>query len=266
MARKSQETQNRRERREGLSLDFPSELLAEVLALLKRSPHLLLNIPVVRINLAAYRIKTLKERDIRTLEDGDASIANTVLHNLNGLKSAAALDRPWRIIAPLLGIFHLGITLRNAKVLTVGPRTENELFILLAAGFAEENITGLDLISYSEKVKLGDMHRMPFSADSFDVIVLGWVLAYSSDVERAVSEVLRVAKPGAYVTVGWEYNPKTAEELAEQGSIVNGGRVERAEEIIDLFGDAVDYVHFRSEPHPDMRDKTTDVVATFRLR
>ncbi len=141
------------------------------------------------------------------------------------------------------------------------------MFILLAAGFREENITGLDLISYSEKVKLGDMHRMPFAADSFDVVVLGWVLAYSNDVEKAVSEVLRVAKPGAYVTVGWEYNPKTSEELAkESGSIVSGGRVNHAEEILGLFGDQVDYVHFKSEPHPDMWDNTTDVVAVFRLK
>ncbi len=256
-----------RRRSTGLPLEVPAEFLEEIIGFLRRSPLQLLHIPVARINLAARRIKSLGEADIQTLEDGDASITNTVLHNLNGLKSASALERPWRIIAPLLGIFHLCVKLETAKVLTVGPRTENELFILLAAGFREENITGLDLISYSEKVKLGDMHRMPFAADSFDVIVLGWVLAYSNDVEKAVSEVLRVAKPGAYVTVGWEYNPKTSEELArESGSIVSGGRVNHAEEILGLFGDHVDYVHFKSEPHPDMWDNTTDVVAVFRLK
>ena len=256
-----------RRRGPGLPLDVPAAFMEEVFAFLRRSPLQLLHIPVARINLAAHRIKQLSARDIRTLEDGDASIANTVLHNLNGLRAAAALERPWRIVAPLIGIFHLNLRLETARVLTVGPRTENELFILLAAGFREENITGLDLISYSEKVKLGDMHRMPFAADSFDVIVLGWVLAYSSDVERAVSEVLRVARPGAYVTVGWEYNPKTSEELArERGSIVSGGRVNHAEEILALFGDAVDYVHFKSEPHPEMWDQTTDVIATFRLK
>lgn len=250
----------------GLSLDMPIAFFEQVIDFLKRHPAQLLNIPMVRANLASNRIKDLTEADIRTLEDGDASIANTVLHNLNGLKAGAALERPWRIIAPLAGIYHITANKEKVRVLTVGPRTENELFMLLAAGFKEENITGLDLISYSALVQLGDMHRMPFSANSFDIVILGWVLAYSNDVPKAVSEVLRVARPGAYVSVGWEYNPRSDAELAETGSIVQGGRVNRADEIIDMFGDAVDYVHFKSEPHPVMLGETTDVIAIFRLK
>lgn len=239
----------------------------QIVEYLKRDLTQLLHIPNVRLQIALARVKATKREDIRTLDDSvSPAIDNTVEHNLRGLISGSALERPRRLLYPLMGVFDLMRRAGSSKVLSVGPRSENELFLLVTLGFKPENITGLDLISYSPLVKLGDMHEMPFEADSFDVIVLGWVLAYSNDVAKAVAETVRVAKPGAYVAVGWEYNPRTDEELAEKGSIVSGGRVNYADEIVDLFGKHVDRVIFRTDPLPESRGETGDVIAIFRLK
>lgn len=239
----------------------------QIVEFLKRDPEQLLHIPQIRFRIAAARIKRLKKEDIRTLDDRDtAAIENTVQHNLNGLLSGSALERPWRLIAPLMGLYHVHLIQPQAQILSVGPRSENEIFMLMSAGFPAGNITGLDLISYSPMVTLGDMHDMPFPDDSFDIVLLGWVLAYSDNVQQAVAETLRVAKPGAYVAVGWEYNPKTNEELRAGGSDVDGLRMHDTDGILALFSDAIDRVHFRADPPPELKEATSDLIVVFRLK
>ena len=43
---------------------------------------------------------------------------------------------------------------KNLKVLSVGPRSEGEIFNLFANGFEFKNIVGIDLFSYSPLIKL----------------------------------------------------------------------------------------------------------------
>ena len=49
-----------------------------------------------------------------------------------------------------------------------------------------------------DKVRLmqGDIHNLPFPADSFDFILAEGVLEYCADLERAFRELVRVLKPG----------------------------------------------------------------------
>ena len=59
------------------------------------NPIELLRIPYVRDVVTATRVRRLKTEDVRTLRAHDpAVIENTIPHNLNGLKSLAALHRP----------------------------------------------------------------------------------------------------------------------------------------------------------------------------
>ena len=53
--------------------------------------------------------------------------------------------------------------LKNLKVLSIWPRSEGEIFNIFAHGFELNNITGLDLFSYSPYIKLGDMHNLKFN-------------------------------------------------------------------------------------------------------
>ena len=47
---------------------------------------------------------------------------------------------------------------RLIRKFCIGPRNEAEIFMLWSYGFKLENIVGLDLISYSPLIDLGDMY------------------------------------------------------------------------------------------------------------
>lgn len=223
----------------------------------------------VRVELAASRIRSLSRDSIRIFDTSTGSeIANTVDHNIDSLLKLGGLVRPQRLIDPLKSIHYIIANIARLKVLSVGPRSDVELFGLLAAGFEPQNVTGLDLIAYSDWVDLGDMHAMPYDDDSFDIVMLGWVLAYSGDVEKAVAEVLRVARPGAHIAIGWEYTPLSNEELANQDltDVTEATRVKHSREVLEYFGDRVDDVIFKNDVHPDLVDQTSDIVVIFRLK
>lgn len=90
------------------------------------------------------------------------------------------------------------------RVLSIGPRTEIELYYLwLMFDFRWEHIEAVDVVSWNPKVRLGDMSvHLPFDNDRFDVVVACHSLEKSRDPERTRDEILRVAKPGAHVIVG----------------------------------------------------------------
>ena len=81
---------------------------------------------------------------------------------------------------------------KNLKILTIGPRSEGEIYGIFASGFELSNITGIDLFSYSPYVKLGDMHNLDFQNEKFDIVFMGKVLAYSNNKKRAIEEAKKV--------------------------------------------------------------------------
>lgn len=139
---------------------------------------------------------------IRTL-NSDRSVQETLPHNLKSLDDFSN-HRIELLIRPLSVIE----SVREARsVLLIGPRNENDL--LIAAAFFDlplSCIRGLDLISYSKQIDLGDMHDMPYPENHFDVVICGWTLSYSNDPERVASEMVRVCKPEGLIAVGVEYS------------------------------------------------------------
>lgn len=93
---------------------------------------------------------------------------------------------------------YLGSTTRdtNKKILVLGPRYESELFGYQALGFRKKNIYALDTYSYSKKIITGNIHNLPFSDEFFDIIVCGWTLPYSNNIELAIDEISRSLKKG----------------------------------------------------------------------
>jgi len=91
------------------------------------------------------------------------------------------------------------------------------------------------------------MHAMRFANDSFDAVVLGWVLAYSEDPVRAAGEVARVTKPGGVVAVGVEYNPRAPDDVVRDLGYLPGAhaRINSCDEILGFFGSAVDHVYHK---------------------
>lgn len=181
---------------------------------------------------------------IKTL-DSEQSVKETLQHNLKSLKDFSN-NRIELLVRPLSVIE----TARNAKsVLMIGPRNENDL--LIASAFFDlplDCIRGLDLISYSKQIDLGDMHDMPYEDNQFDVVICGWTLSYSNDPQKLADEMMRVCKPKGLIAVGVEYS-----EMDEQGyqqllgySLLIPGvdRINSSAQIESLFQAAMGSVHF----------------------
>ena len=147
---------------------------------------------------------------------------------------------------------HLDPTLDRSrlKVLSIGPRTEIELYYLwLIFGFSWDNITGVDLVSSSPKIELGDMGvRLPFQDNAFDVVVASHCLEKSRDAERTRGEIRRVTRAGGYVCAAG--NRLTEEEQSSRMSdlpvqFFRGG----VYGLIELYGldlTSIDYFNARS--------------------
>lgn len=248
-------------------LDQPGQdLLEQLNAYLQQFPDEILHIPAMRVALASARIDALREEDIRSFYDQsqENQIKSTLDHNLEFLKQKSSLLRPSMLTDPLRSIDYVGANIKDLKVLSIGPRTEVELYTLTAVGFDPANIRGLDLLSYSDRIDLGDMHDLPYEADSFDVIVVGWVLAYSLTPDKAAEEIMRVARPGAILAVGCEYNPVAADQV---DSLQDDGakRYNASKDILDLFVGHVDQIYFRHDVHPTLRDRPGGVMAIFSI-
>jgi len=87
-----------------------------------------------------------------------------ITHNMRFVDNFFHLSRTYKrfngsktmkISYPLKSIDFLD--LEKDKVLSVGPRNEGELFQIRSLGFPWKNIYGIDLLSYSDLITLGDI-------------------------------------------------------------------------------------------------------------
>jgi SAM-dependent methyltransferase len=134
----------------------------------------------------------------------------------------------------------------DAKVLCIGPRNEAELLLLHLYGFRLENVTGVDLFSYSPKIRCMDMHQLEFPDDTFDVVYVAWALTYSGDVSRACSEIARVVKPGGIVAAAIAHSAVdhvVDPTNAPVGTTVDGG----IPELLGYFEPHVDWVFWQEQ-------------------
>jgi SAM-dependent methyltransferase len=202
---------------------------------------------------AIFYIRIL--RRLRTLDSQDAVRAN-VSHNIKSIYWAN--NRMHLLLYPLSVIETLG---PDSKILVVGPRNENDLYTLSGLGFKMKNLTGLDLISYSPRIVLGDMHAIPFPDGAFDAVVCGWTLSYSTSPQKAANELARVVKPGGVIAIGVEYSTLTMDDekkllgyrLQEFERI--GRRVNSTADIKALFAEQADVVYFEHDA-PNRRTHT----------
>jgi hypothetical protein len=238
--------------------------------LVRHTVDQLMLVDLLRYAVVAVRyiwfVKVLRRLAIwrpRTGDDG-AVAQSTVSHNLKGLRDLA-VNRSHLLVRPLSVLESLK---PDARILSVGPRSEGELLSLAAHGFSWPRIEGLDLISYSPRVRIGDMHRTPYSDHEFDAVVLGWVLAYSEAPARAAREMVRIARPGAVIAVGVEYNPMSQAEIVESIGYLPGAqkRIESCEQILSFFGDAVDHVYYNHVVAPTDRDSIGALCVIFSVR
>ncbi len=219
--------------------------------------------PTIRhlwVYLRAFYLIRVRGR-LRTLASQDAVKAN-VAHNMRSIYSANR--RMYLLLYPLAIIETLDA---QSRILVIGPRNEFDLYTLAGLGFRLENIVGLDLITYSPHVQLGDMHDMQFEDQSFDAVVCGWTLSYSTDPRRAAREILRVTRPGGIVAIGVEYSilDRQAEQsllgyqLQELDKI--GQRINSTSQLKALFEGQVGHVYFEHDAPNKVSHSATGLAA-----
>jgi SAM-dependent methyltransferase len=79
-----------------------------------------------------------------------------------------------------------GLMAPRSKSVTCLDRSER----MIAA--AKKRLAGLDNVHFT----IGDMHELPFRADSFDQVLLFNTLTYAHQAERVLAETARVLRPG----------------------------------------------------------------------
>ena len=134
------------------------------------------------------------------------------------------------------------IDFRKAKVLSVGPRNEGELYYLRSMGFLWKNISAIDLISYSDKIALGDIHKTNFQKNSFDVIVCGWVLPYSNNYKKILDEIYRISKHNAVISLGYTYIPEKIDKIRKYKS--SDHRLNSNNQIKDFLKEKIKNIYF----------------------
>lgn len=205
-------------------------------------------------------------RRLKTLDSKDA-VKETVKHNLKAL-AAFGGTRMELLIKPLSVLESVP---KNAKILVIGPRNEDDILNLIGHGFQGKNITGLDLISYSPFIELGDMHNTRFENSFFDVILCGWTLSYSNEPMKFATETLRILKNDGVIGIGVEYSKLTE----EQSKKLHGGydlhtnyeRINSTKQILSLYQQNVKEVYFDHDApnkvsHGDTIKKNVSNVAT----
>lgn len=158
------------------------------------------------------------------------NIINMIKHKFNGQRSS-------RLIYPLKSLDY--IDFKKQKILSVGPRLESEIFNLVKHGFLKKNISAIDLQTYSPFITLGDMLKIPFKDDVFDIVFCGWVLVYTNEIQKAVSEMIRVTKNGGHIVVGISHKPDVK---------LTNKSLNTSNEVLNYFGKNIERVIFNHHP------------------
>ena len=217
------------------------------------------------INRLVFKIRFLFfvyiRRNIKVYENESSVIANK--YSIKMLKRGITSNRPLKFILPLAVIEEVN---KQGKTLSIGCRFETELLYLAAYGFKKSGIRGMDMISYSPWIDIGNMHKMPYADSSFDTVTMGWLISYSETPEVAAREVVRVLKPGGFVAIAVShYSTEQIKKILEDKSYVAhpGNRIQTTDGLLKIFEPYVDQVYFRHQP-PSTKEGACTVVFSIK--
>jgi SAM-dependent methyltransferase len=183
-------------------------------------------------------------RRVRIHEDERAVLGND--YSIARVLRGRATDRILKLLRPLTAIDKLTA---ESKILSIGCRFEGDLLYLVGYGFPPENVRGMDMISYSPWIDVGNMHKMDYPDDTWDATVLGWVLSYSDNPAHAAQELMRVTRDGGIIAIGVTYYPHAVlakmHKTNEIGS--DPDRIQTTGRILKLFEPHIDHVYWRHD-------------------
>ncbi len=216
----------------------------------------------IRFFVAKKRYKYLK-KNIRFIKDGSSSIGDdTIKHNFGALDSDAAFGCGGRmalLIYPVLAYYGLSTIDRGKKkILIVGCRTEDDILWMKSYGFNQTK--GFDLFSYSKHVLVGDIHKTDFENETFDVVLLGWMISYTKDPVTVVKECRRILKTGGLLGIGIEHNPN---QINENLGTLRVNPLNSTGDIISLFDSTIKHKVLFEYDHYNQKDNdfSTTVIS-----
>jgi SAM-dependent methyltransferase len=157
----------------------------------------------------------------------------TIAHNksaFNNIKTDFIMNRIKYLYGPMSAIERIN---RNSRILLIGSRTENEFLYLRS--FNHKNIKAIDLMSYSPLIEIQDMHNLNFKDNTFDAVIMGWVLCYSNHPKKCASEITRVLKNDGIVAIGQE---------GLSSNLSNKNAVNNLKDIHNLFNPSLNKIYF----------------------
>lgn len=199
-------------------------------------------------------------RRLRTMNPQTGDLRSYALsHNLEAINNSVGSFSVVRSRFLLYPLSSIRIS-KSLPLLSIGPRTEGEIFNLKALGF--QNVRGLDLISYSPLIDLGDMHNLPYKDNQFAIVIMGWVLTYSANRRKAALEAIRVVRDGGLIAVGAastatdDYSPPIKPPRWEP----------KFQEMLDCFEPYVDRLYFSHKIPPLPSSPQRDMLAIFSVK
>jgi SAM-dependent methyltransferase len=124
--------------------------------------------------------------------------------------------------------------LKRHSLLVIGPRYETELLLARAIGFRKEGVRGLDTHSYSPIIDVGDMHKMTYADGSFNNVICGWTLSYSTRPAVAASEIARILAPEGYLVLSVQKVSADFNEVID-GVLRPSSRIQTLAQLDQLF-------------------------------
>jgi hypothetical protein len=154
-------------------------------------------------------------------------------------KKAFSEYRPLsRIYFPIFALESVPTKLQEErKLLVIGPRYENEIFISRGLGLKSRQIFCIDSFSYSSLISLGDMHKMKFGSQFFSEVLCSWTLSYSSVPDIAAEEITRVTKIGGKIVISIEKVTEIEMDRGVKGVLKGEERIQTQKQLVRLFPD-----------------------------
>ena len=205
------------------------------------NPTSLYRLAPFRYLVVLTRLKVLlKTRGLRQFAGHD-SLPVTIDHNLRSLSRFNVRNEK---------LFYACLHIENiekARTLIIGCRNEEEIFLFKGFGF--DDVSAMDLISYSPHVELGDMHAIDRPDDSVDFLYCAYTIAYSKSPAEAAAEFVRVVRDGGTIAIAVEYAPHEERSDIQRSllgyDIAPDRSIATADALLDLFGENVGEVHVK---------------------
>ena len=223
------------------------------------------SLPLIRERYCRIRFRILKRR--RGLRKGNSG---NILHEDYSNSHFQSYTSHKSRINHLLKLTRNNLDPQNhSQVLSIGPRFESELYGLRGLGLNWGQIKAIDTYSYSPRIENGNMHDLSFPDGYFDLVIVGFVLAYSANPIQAMSEISRILKPGGRVIVTWEL-PKNVKltsvqsfSLYRKDSLLSESSERlRDFDIYDLAGKSLE-VHYLELSSLDFKSKASMVSIVY---